>query len=120
MFDNATLRMMLKEHGTTITLRKVARSAYNPDSGTMTPTNTDYSVKAYFYNFIPNQITGDNVQFDTRRVVVDPILTNGSATPKPEVSDVILGIGEDAVNVVRVSKIMSGSKVMCYLLHTDG
>lgn len=114
-FDNSTLRQMIKEHGLTITLRKRASSAYNVTTGSVTQTNTDYVVKGYFYDFTPDMIDGNSILRGDRRVVIDTKLINGSATPEPDATDQIIGLG-DAVNIVKVMEIKSGSKTMCYLL----
>jgi hypothetical protein len=114
-FDNYTLRQLLREHGIALTLRKRAAGAYNSDTGTVTPTNTDYAVRGYFYDYTPNMVDGQSILRGDRRVVLDSKLTNGSATPEPDATDQILGLG-DTVNIVRVMEIKSGSATMCYQL----
>lgn len=114
-FDPYSLRQMIKEHGISLTLRKRAASAYDNDTGTVTQTNTDYTVRGYFYDYTPDMIDGNSVLRGDRRVVLDSLLTNGSATPEPDATDQIIGLG-DTVNVVKVMEIKSGSASMCYLL----
>lgn len=114
-FDNSTLRHLIKEHGLTLTLRKRAASAYNVTTGSVTQTNTDYSVKGYFYDFTPDMIDGNSILRGDRRVVLDVKLLNGSATPEPDATDQVIGLG-DTVNIVKVMEIKSGSNTMCYLL----
>jgi len=48
-------------------------------------------------------------------VVLDCVLANGSATPEPDATDQIIGLG-DTVNIVRVIEIKSSTNTMCYLL----
>lgn len=114
-FDPYTLRQLIKEHGIALTLRKRAASAYDNDLGTVTNTNTDYTVRGYFYDYTPDMIDGNSILRGDRRVVLDCKLTNGSNTPEPDATDQIIGLG-DTVNIVKVMEIKSGSATMCYLL----
>ena len=114
-FDPFTLRQLIKEHGIALTLRKRAAGAYNNDSGTVTTTNTDYAVRGYFYDYTPDMIDGNSILRGDRRVVLDSKLVNGSATPEPDATDQIIGLG-DTVNIVKVMEIKSGSATMCYQL----
>ncbi len=114
-FDPYTLRQMIKEHGIALTLRKRAAGAYNVATGTVTTTNTDYAVRGYFYDYTPDMIDGNSILRGDRRVVLDSVLTNGTATPEPDATDQIIGLG-DTVNIVKVMEIKSGSATMCYQL----
>ena len=114
-FDNYTLRTMIKDHGIVLTLRKRAAGAYNVATGTVTTTNTDYAVRGYFYDYTPDMIDGNSILRGDRRVVLDSVLTNGTATPEPDATDQIIGLG-DTVNIVKVMEIKSGSATMCYQL----
>lgn len=114
-FDPYTLRQMIGEHGLPLTLRKRAAGAYDNDTGSVTTTNTDYAVRGYFYDFTPDMLDGNSVLRGDRRVVLDSKLINGSATPEPDATDQIIGLG-DTVNIVKVMEIKSGSNTMCYLL----
>ena len=114
-FDPYTLRQLIKEHGIALTLRKRAAGAYDNDLGTVTTTNTDYAVRGYFYDYTPDMIDGNSILRGDRRVVLDSVLTNGTATPEPDATDQIIGLG-DTVNIVKVMEIKSGSATMCYQL----
>ena len=114
-FDPYTLRQLIKEHGIALTLRKRAAGAYDNDLGTVTTTNTDYAVRGYFYDYTPDMVDGNSILRGDRRVVLDSALTNGTATPEPDATDQIIGLG-DTVNIVKVMEIKSGSATMCYQL----
>ena len=114
-FDPHTLRQMIKEHGRTVTLRKRAMTGYSAATGTLTTTNTDYKVKAYFYDYTPDMIDENNILRGDRRVVLSDKLINGNTTPAPDSTDQIIGEG-DTVNIVKVDEIKSANNVMCYLL----
>jgi hypothetical protein len=114
-FDPFTLRQMIREHGIALTLRKRAAGAYSDATGTVTTTNTDSALLGYFYDYTPDMIDGSSILRGDRRVVLDNKLTNGSATPEPDATDQIIGLG-DTVNIVKVMEIKSGSGTMCYLL----
>ena len=114
-FDPYTLRQMIKEHGIALTLRKRAAGAYDNDLGTVTTTNTDYAVRGYFYDYTPDMVDGNSILRGDRRVVLDNKLVDGTATPEPDATDQIIGLG-DTVNIIKVMEIKSGANTMCYLL----
>jgi len=114
-FDPYTLRQLIKEHGMALTLRKRAAGAYNDDTGSVTTTNTDYAVRGYFYDYTPDMVDGQSILRGDRRVVLDSVLIAGTATPEPDATDQIIGLG-DTVNIVKVMEIKSGSATMCYQL----
>ena len=114
-FDPYSLRQLIKEHGIALTLRKRAASAYNDATGTVTTTNTDYTVQGYFYDYTPDMIDGNSILRGDRRVVLDSKLISGTTTPEPDATDQIIGLG-DTVNIVKVMEIKSGSATMCYQL----
>ena len=114
-FDPYTLRQMIREHGIALTLRKRAAGAYDNDLGTVTTTNTDYAVRGYFYDYTPDMVDGNSILRGDRRVVLDNKLVDGTATPEPDATDQIIGLG-DTVNIVKVMEIKSGANTMCYLL----
>jgi hypothetical protein len=116
MFDPALLRQLIKEHGVVVTLRKKSTGAYDPSTGVLSQTNSDYLVKAYFYNNDPSYAEFNSVARGERRVVVSDILVNGSVTPEILANDEIVGFG-DTVVVTRSSKITSGNSVMCQILY---
>ncbi len=116
MFDPYTLRTLINEHGTTVTLRKRSNGAYDPASGSVVQSNTDYSVKAYFFNADMSIAEFKTVMTGERRVVVSDKLNNGNTTPDIDATDQIIGFG-DTVNVTRASKITSDGVAMCHLLY---
>lgn len=116
MFDVTSLRQLINEHGVTVTLRKKANGAYNATTGVLAQTNTDYTVKVYFFNNDPSIGEFNTVLTGERRVVVSDVLTNGLTTPEITANDEIIGFG-DTVNVTRSSKITSGGANMCQLLY---
>jgi sulfur carrier protein ThiS len=114
-FDTYALNALLKEHGVDITLRKQAESTYNNDTGTVTTTPTDYTVRAYFYDFKAEEINSSSILNGDRKVVVKATLANGSNTPKPDATDQVISNG-DTLDIVRVFEVKSNNKVMYYSL----
>jgi len=114
-FDPHTLRQLIKEHGRVVTLRKRAMTGYSAATGTLTTTNADYKVRAYFYDYTPDMIDDENILRGDRRAVLSDKLVNGNTTPQPDSTDQIVGEG-DTVNIVKVMEIKSANNVMCYLL----
>ncbi len=115
MFNNSGLRKLLKDHGQNLTLRIFSLGSFDTATLTQARTNTDYTVKTYLYDYTPNMIDGTSVLQGDRRAVLDSKTSTGTNTPEPKANDKIVGDG-DAVNIVKVQKILSNGQVMCYLL----
>lgn len=116
MFDPSSLRTLIYEHGITLTLRKKAASAYDVATGTVTQTNTDYTLKGYFFN---NDISVGEFSIQLmgeRRLVLADKLTDGSDTPDIDATDEVIFNGK-TTTVTRASKISSGGSAMCHMVY---
>lgn len=113
-FDTYTLNMLLREHGINVLLRKQAESAYNNDTGTITQTPTDYTVRAYFYDYNSETLTPDSILGGDRAVIMSATLPDGSATPKPNATDHI--VNGDVLDIVKVVEVKSGSATLFYTI----
>lgn len=125
IFDPATLRTLINQHGVTVTIRKRVNGTYDPVSGTLVQSNTDYTARAYFFNsdpsFLPfNQANAryDNVTATEKRVVVSDKLTNGNNTPEIDATDQVLYDGKE-YQVTRTTDISSGASKMCQMLYVS-
>lgn len=116
MFDPASLRELINEHGVSVTLRKKANGAYNVTTGKVVQTNTDYTVKVYFFNNDPSVGEFSNILTSERRAVLSDKLDTGSETPEVDASDEIV-FGGYTTTVVRSSKITSSSSNMCQMVY---
>lgn len=116
MFDAASLRKLIEEHGTTVTLRKKENGAYNVTTGKTVQSYTDYTVKAYFFNNDPSVGDFSNMLRAERRAVISDKLVNGSVTPDLDASDEIIN-GSYTTTVTRTTKITSRSSNMCQLVY---
>lgn len=116
MFDAHSLRQLIKEHGTTVTLRKKDAGAYDVATGTVSQTNTDYIVKAFFFNNDPSVAEFNTQMMGERRVVISDRMINGITTPDIDATDEIV-FGGKVTTVTRVTKIMSAGKNMCQMLY---
>jgi hypothetical protein len=114
-FRSQDLKYLIDEHGKPLTLTVKGSPTYDPDTGTVTGSETDYTVQVYFYNYNLSDIDGVNVQRGDRRAVLPLVDTLGSIIPEPESGDEISGEG-DKVSIVSVAKIMSGMNPVCYML----
>lgn len=113
-FRPVDFRFLLDQYGKTITYRSVTEGTYDPSTGGLTGgSNTDKTVKAYFYNYNLNEIDGTNVVLGDRRVVLHTLDTSGNTITEPNIGDQFIGEG-DTVKVVGVQKIFSDSLV-CYI-----
>lgn len=116
MFDPNLLRQLIKEHGVVVTLRKKATGVYNTTTGIVTQSNTDYTVKGYFFNNDPSVGEFSSVLHGERRIVLSDKLTNGSSVPEVDSTDEILYSGKTSP-VIRSSRIDSAGVNMCQLLY---
>jgi hypothetical protein len=114
-FKPVDFRFLLDQHGQDVTLRYVTKGTYSPSTGGLTGgSTTDKTVKAYFYNYMLEEINGQSVQMGDRRVVLHTLDTSGDPISEPSVDDLILGQG-DTVSIVSVQKIFS-DVLVCYIL----
>jgi hypothetical protein len=115
-FDPYTIKTLISKHGQNITfVSRGAEGAYDPATGTIAAgTITNYTVKGYLYNYGLEDTDGTNVVRGDRKLLLSTIDTSGSTIPAPGTSDSFTGVG-DEVNIVHVSKIYSGTQVMCYV-----
>ena len=113
-FRSADLRFLVNEHGSSITFRSISTGAYNVSTGSVTNTNTDKTVKAYFGSYMLSETNGTSIVSGDRKIVLNPIDTSGVAIDEPEVDDLIIGQG-DTVTIVGVQKILSAGTVVCYI-----
>jgi len=116
MFDAAPLRELINEHGVVVTLRKRSNGSYNVTTGKVVQSNTDYTVKVYFFNNDPSVGEYSNIVRAERRAVIADILVNGSVTPDVDVSDEII-YGGFTTTVTRASKITSSTPNMCQMVY---
>lgn len=114
-FDPYTLRMMIKEFGSIITLKKQSVSSYNEDTGTVTATPTDVSVRGYIYEYDPEHINGDTIIQGDKRVLLDIKDTSNQLITPVSTKDQVLVTGKLA-NIVKVSTIIASGVVVCYML----
>lgn len=113
-FRAVDLQNLVNEHGVSVTLRSRTTGLYDPATGVVSQTNSDATVKAYFGNYMLNEVNGSTIIDGDRKVVVNTLDTSGTAITEPEVDDLIIGEG-DTVSIVSVQKIKSGSTVVCYV-----
>lgn len=106
------------EHGVTVTLRKRVTSAYNVETGVVTPTNTDFSVLGYSYSLVLDSVNDNLIAGGKRMLVIDNLQTNGSALPAPDTSDQVIINGSTFV-IQSISEVRSGPSVMCYMLQLE-
>jgi hypothetical protein len=111
-FRSYDLLCLVRDHGQTLTLRKVTTAGtYDPAIGSVGGSSTtDFEFQGYFFNFSAGLPTGDEIRRGSRRCVLPSL---GLAV-EPDDEDLILGQG-DAVSIVRVSTIFSGSDAVCYI-----
>lgn len=113
-FRSQDLKYLVDEHGKSLTFTVKGDPTYNTSAGTVSRSETAYTVKGYFYNYTLSDFDGSDIQRGDRRLVINLVDTSGNAIPEPESGDEVSGEG-DKVSIIRVSKIMSGSGAVCYM-----
>lgn len=87
--------------GLEATLTKVVPGAYDPATGTSTPTLTTYAGSAFRDTYSREEIDGTRVLVDDDKFLVSPELINGDATPMldPQFKITFDGVEYTIVNV---------------------
>lgn len=105
---------LVGEFGQPVTFRKVSTGTYDPDTGSVGSTSTNYSVKSYMAQFTLTELSLDTVVRGDRKALLSAYDTSGVAIPAPDESDLLVGAG-DTVRVVATQTIYSGDSVVCYI-----
>lgn len=114
IFRSQDLKHLLDLHGQSLTFTVKGSPTYNPTTGDVSRSDTDYTVKGYFYNYNLGDLNGVDVLLGDRRLVFPIVDTSEVTIPEPDPGDEVAGEG-DKVTIVSVSKIMSGSTPVCYV-----
>jgi len=111
-FRSADLLNLVRDYGSTITLRKLTDAGtYNPATGSISDSETtDYPVIGYFFTFSAGLPTGDEIRRGTSRCVLP---ASGLAVV-PNDEDQIVGLG-NTYNIVTVQTIYSDGAAVCYI-----
>lgn len=112
-FRAIDLKHLIDEHGQPLTFTVKGNPTYDPDTGTVTSSDTDYTVTIYLHNYNLADIDGQNVLRGDRMALFPTQDTSGDTIPEPEPGDEITGEG-DKVSIVSVSTILSGGNTICY------
>jgi len=113
-FRPVDFRFLLDQYGKAVTYRSVSEGTYSTATGGLTGgSNTDKTVKVYFYNYNLGEIDGTNIKLGDRRAVLHTLDTSGNAISEPDIGDQFIGEG-DTVKVVGIQKVFSDSLV-CYI-----
>jgi hypothetical protein len=109
------LMTVLNRYGIEVTLIKPSYGAYDPATGAVgTGTTANYTAKCYFADYNLTELDNDSIVRGDRKAVFPYLDTSGNALPEPDTEDTITGLG-DAVKVVSVQKLYSGSSLICYI-----
>lgn len=114
MAVGSNIKLLINRRGRSATLRVSTGSTYDPATGTNTDTTTDYSIKAYFAEYMLGETDTNEVSVGTRWVAFAPVDTNGDPLPTPDTEDEIVN-AEDVVVVSKVQTIYNGETPVVYL-----
>jgi len=103
---------LIDDIGKTVTLRKEGNDAdnYDPATGVMTNSTTDYSTKAMLLNYRDNQFDGEIIRRGDRKAVLK---AKGLAVV-PEPQDLIV-IGSSEWRIVNVRQIEESDTDVVYI-----
>lgn len=114
-FRSYDLLRMLDDFGRDLTLIYVSEGTYNPVTSSLTGGSTsNATVRGYFYNYRLDEVDGSSIVLGDRRLLLPNIDTSGNPLTEPDIGDEVTGSG-DKVSIVSVTKIFSGTSLICYL-----
>ena len=114
-FRSYDLLRMLDDFGRDLTLIYVSEGTYNPVTSSLTGGSTSSAtVRGYFYNYRLDEVDGSSIVLGDRRLLLPAVDTSGSTLTEPDIGDEVTGSG-DKVSIVSVTKIFSGTSLICYL-----
>lgn len=107
---------LLREHGYDLTFRRPANGgSYSPATGAVTGgSNSDETARVVFLNYTSRDIDGTLVQRGDRKAVMAATYNGTTLSKTPQIDDELRGEG-DAVRIVSVQTIKSGSTVLAYI-----
>lgn len=80
--------------GLELTLRRTVSGEYDPETGTSPDTTTDYLGSGLRENYKTQDIDGTLIKAGDVRIMISPLLLNGSDMPEPLTTDLILFDGD--------------------------
>lgn len=86
----AVVAESLAEYGAPLTIRKIVSGEYDPDTGGMTQTPTDYITVGLRESYRLQDIDGSNIKRNDVKLLISPALTAGGQTPVPTTQDKIV------------------------------
>ena len=77
-----------------LTLKRATPGEYDPITGGSTPTVQNYDGSGFRENYQQSDIDGTRIKQGDFKILISPVLLNGSDMPKPESQDSILFDGD--------------------------
>lgn len=107
---------LLREHGYDLTFRRPSNGgSYNPATGAVSGgSNADETARVVFLNYTSRDIDGTLVQRGDRKALMAATYNGTALSKTPQIDDELRGEG-DAVRIVSVQTIKSGSTVLAYI-----
>ena len=81
-------------NGLELTLTRATQGEYDPATGGSTPTVQNYDGSGFRENYKQSDIDGTRIKQGDFKILISPVLLNGSDMPKPESQDSILFDGD--------------------------
>lgn len=117
MFRKREVENLLKSHGQLVTFQTYTGGAYNPATGSSSPTpNTPIQALGYFYNYTLEEMVNSSIEVGMRKLLLSTIDVTGVSIPEPKTDDKFSAATGDTVTTKTVQKIYSGSEVMAFIV----
>lgn len=113
MFKPQDITFLIESFGSTLTYTSKGEASYNPETGEVTSTDVEYTVKGHFHNNTLSDTVEPSVALGLRRLVLPAVDTDKNSIPKPKVGDTFSGLG-DKVEVVSCEEVTSKGSTVCY------
>lgn len=97
----ATADALLLSKGAVVTFTQAVVSAYDPATGTATPTLTDYPLTAVVFDYPDEQVNGSDIMTGDKRVLASA--QNLAALPTPSDYITISGERHSIINIKRLA-----------------
>ena len=116
-FNTYPTDYFIRQHGSTMTLRKRESGDYDTETGSVNFVETEYITYGYSSKTIPSDLTGQSVVVNNRAIFLIGKQTNGEDLPAPLVNDQV-DADDLTFNITEVDVVKSNGKVIYYLLKT--
>lgn len=112
-FNKSVIRQITR-HGIDVTYIAVTEGTYNSDTGSVTNTETETSIKSYPKSLVANQYNFPNL---IGKTLTEWLVIASNLSSKPNPQDKIK-VGSEVHSVVSVKDVVARNEVVMYMITT--